>query len=176
VDVQDNALEEEEDDDSQEPGQEDETDNWRPSMGRPSSLIERNLSVTGISELPTFGRRLLLVSYNAMLDERDIERAMQRVRGKLGQPLTVWQGRSFEGYCFVDNTVPERILFQFRSLLDSDEVADYLLVQPISMVERDSSRLSPLGDWLDGGWRTPDLSRFDSNDHARRTSRHEPKK
>src|SRR4051812_32950606 len=99
---------EEEDDGNEHSRQEDESDYWRPMMERPSSLIERELSTAGIREPPTFGRRLLLVSYNTKLDEAEIDRVKQRVRRRLGQPLTVWQGRSFEGYCFIDNASPER--------------------------------------------------------------------
>jgi hypothetical protein len=168
-DLDDDEDDDQDDDDGSD--QEDESNYWRPTMDRPSALIERELSKIGLSEPPTFGRRLLLVSYNPKLDEGEIERVKQRARKRLGQPLTVWQGRSFEGYCFIDNAVPERIISQFCSLLDSDEVADYLLVQPISMVKRNKSGLSPLGDWLDGGWRTPNLSRFDPNDRAHKTSR-----
>jgi hypothetical protein len=127
---------------------------WGPlTQERPSSEIERDLAVVGLSEVPIFGRRLLLVSYNQDLSEFDIDRAKQRIRKRLGFPLTVWQGRSFEGYCFVDSTTPDRIVSHLDKTLNCDEVDDYLLVQPVAMVRGDKSGLSPLGDWMQGGWK-----------------------
>jgi hypothetical protein len=121
---------------------------------RPSSEIERDLQVVGLSEVPIFGRRLLLVSFNRGLSEFDMDKAKQRLRKRLGLPVTVWQGRSFEGYCFVDNATPLSIVSRLEKTLVCDEVEDYLLVQPVAMVLQDKSGLSPLGDWIAGGWKT----------------------
>ena len=121
---------------------------------RPSAEIERDLQVIGLIEVPIFGRRLLLVNFNKGLSEFDMDKAKQRIRKRLGFPVTVWQGRSFEGYCFVDNAPPLSIVSRLENMLVCDEVEDYLLVQPVAMVQRDKSGLSPLGDWLASGWKT----------------------
>jgi hypothetical protein len=137
----------------------DEYDYWGPlTVDRPSAEIERDLAVVGLSEVPIFGRRLLLVSYKQDLLEFDLDKAKQRVRKRLGSPLTVWQGRSFEGYCFVDNTAPDRIVSRLDTTLHCDEVEDYLLVQPVAVVRKDSSGLSPLADWVGGGWKNRPIS------------------
>ena len=132
---------------------------WGPlTVDRPSAEIERDSAVVGLSEVPIFGRRLLLVSYNKDLLEFDLERAKQQVRKRLGSPLTVWQGRSFEGYCFVDSTAPDRIVSRIDRTLDCDAVEDYLLVQPVAMIKEDRSGLSPLADWIGGGWKNQPIS------------------
>jgi hypothetical protein len=121
---------------------------------RPSAEIERDSEVVGLSEIPIFGRRLLLVNFNKGLSQFDMDKAKERLRRRLGLPVTVWQGRSFEGYCFIDNAPPVSIASVLGNALTCDEVDDYLLVQPVAMVRKDKSRLSPLGDWLEGGWKT----------------------
>jgi hypothetical protein len=97
-----------------------------------------------------------------------MERAKQRVRKRLGFPTAVWQGRSFEGYCFVDNITPVGIVSRLDKTLNCDEADDYLLVQPVAVVMEDKSGLSPLADWVNGGWKNQTVSAPD-----RKTARYE---
>ena len=131
---------------------EDGNPSWFGEEARPSTFLEKRLTWNvSTFERPSFGRRMLLVNYEIDQDERDLERAKGRIRRALGNPTAVWQGRTFEAYCFVDNAAPELIMKPLYTLLDRDE--DYLLVQPTDMVLADKSGLSRLEDWMEVGYR-----------------------
>lgn len=133
----------------------DDEEDWaRPSEEpRPSFNMERMLDCPGIFDVPAFGRRMLLVGFEPELDDRAIERAKVHIRRQMGRCAVVWPGRSFQAYCFTDNRTPAAIMAPLFDILDCNEVADYLLVQPTELLMQDGSGLSPLAEWMDHGWR-----------------------
>jgi hypothetical protein len=120
---------------------------------RPSAMMQTFMSREGTIAIPTLGRRLLLVSYDPDADEWETQRLKRRVKRTLHSPVSVWQGRLFEGYCFIDHRPPTRIIEELNDFMDCDEIEDYLLVQPTRMARPDKSGLSPLGDWIDRGYK-----------------------
>jgi len=137
---------------------------WGPPLEpRPSARVENILSDVSVVERPSFGRRMLLVNYEHDIDERDLERAKDRVRRTLGVCTPVWHGRTFTGYCFVDNRVPDQIIEPLYKTLDQDDIEDYLLVQLINMVLCDKSGLSRLDVWMKEGFRRKP-ARFNNRD------------
>jgi hypothetical protein len=133
---------------------------------RPSSNVERDLDIVGFEELPNFGRRILLINYKPTLDDREVQSTRRNLRRQLRDYTPVWQGRTFEAYCFVDHRSPRDIVDGMLATLDCEEIDDYLLAQPTKMIRADSSGISPLADWMGAGWRNAG-----SSTHARRRER-----
>ena len=102
---------------------------------------------------PSFGRKLLLVNFCDEPDDGTIERITKRIRRAIHCHRSVWHGRRFEAFCFIDPRPMPEVRASVDDLLSYDDVCDYLIVQPIEVVRKDRSGLSPLGDWLDRGWR-----------------------
>lgn len=120
---------------------------------RNSSLVAWKLSTRGYVERPSFGRKLIFVNYDQDVPEIAVERKKEKIRRVLGEPITVWEGRSACGYCFVEHAHPKKIGRRLSGLLDCDEVEDYLVLEIVNMVLANSSGLSRLKDWIEGGYR-----------------------
>lgn len=103
---------------------------------------------------PAFGRKMLIVNYDEEPKDAVITARSSAIRRALGRNVPVWHGRRFEAYCFVDSRSVQLVDDALARLLNVPEVCDYLIVQPVAMVHKDPSGLSPLGDWLAEGWHT----------------------
>ncbi len=134
---------------------EDASDNgFADSQDRESSRIGWYLARTPGVEKPAFGRKLLSVFFEDDATETEVEKLKRRIQQKLGKSAkAVWYGRLFVGYCFADSTPADNLIDRMSELLDCDPIADYLIVQPISVPLPDPSGLSLLDDWVNNGFR-----------------------
>lgn len=113
-----------------------------------SHLISNHLKASFAETVSLFGRKILIINFADEPDDRSIDRLKRRIRQLLGQSSPVLSGARFEAYGFIDTRQPGVIIGDIEKTLDCDEVVDYMLVQPVAMVDRDKSGLSPLSDWL----------------------------
>lgn len=113
-----------------------------------SHLIAGFLEASYTETTPLFGRKLLIINFADEPDDRSIDRLKNRIRKLLGQSSPVLSGTRFEAYGFIDARQSSVVIGNIAKTIDCDEIIDYMLVQPVAMVDRDKSGLSPLSDWL----------------------------
>ena len=119
----------------------------------PSATIVAALSPKGEAEKPTFGRKLLAVLFEDDVIDAQIAAVRKHLDGFLKgkHPAFVWHGRRVIGVAFVDERLAKFVVEQLATILETEAVFDYFVVQPTAVLM--VGELSPLKGWLDSGFK-----------------------
>jgi hypothetical protein len=124
-----------------------------PTEYRKSTWLSSILSSTPATGFPHLGRKMLIMTMDENLDDKEIERITDKVKKVLGvQSKGVWHGRGLLGLCFATSRSSSKIMEKLNYLFDRQELKDCLLVQPIEVVVPNESGLSPLAEWVAHGF------------------------